>query len=467
MEALSRYGAVCRKINLIYQFWFAAALTILISLAALVYTVSYRFERIAMQAAAEEGALLIGTFLGPEIQELTTSRTLSRQTVEKLDDRLRSKLGDRVKVIKIWLRDGTLVYATNNKLIGQQFPSAHLEASFAGKVSGSFDDLDDMENVFDRDLQIPLIEIYAPFYRNGTEDVIAVGEIYNDGSRLAADLAEIRWTTASITGVVTAPMMALLFFIVWRANAIVTKNRQSLSRRIGEARQLALQNDQLRREADEAKLEVIQSNEQLLHSIGQDLHDGPIQMLSVMMLRFLEPPASKHRGSDSTLSATKTAVDLAADALSELRGISTGLVLPQLEGLTAKQTLMLAIQQHETLTGTTVMCEIDDLGFRPAAPLRTCLYRVVQEGLNNAFYYAKGVGQHVAAREQDQQLIITINDSGGQTRGPRPAGTRKTGLGLAGLQRRAKGLGGQLEIKHRPQGTQLKVTLPILEPSPA
>lgn len=461
MEALFRYGTIFRKTSLIHQFWVAATVTIFISLAALVYTVSYRFELIAMQAAAEEGALLVGTFLGPEVQELATSQILSTETVERLDDRLRGKLGNRVKVIKIWLRDGTLVYATNKKLVGQRFPSAHLEKAFAGKVSGSFDDLDDTENVFDRDLQIPLIEIYTPFYRNGTDDVIAVGEIYNDGRRLAADIAGIRWTTASITGVVTAPMMAVLFLIVWRANAIVTRNRQSLSRRIEEARQLALQNDQLRREADEAKLEVIQSNEQLLNSIGQDLHDGPIQMLSVLMLRLPYRPLSTEADSDTSSSATKTTVDLAASALSELRDISTGLVLPQLEGLTAKETLLLAVQQHETLTDTTVMCEIDDLGFHPSAPLRTCLFRVVQEGLNNAYYYAKGAGQHVAAKKQDQHLIITIDDSGGQARGPRPEGTRKTGLGLAGLQRRAKGLGGTLEINHRQQGTQLKVSLPI------
>jgi signal transduction histidine kinase len=93
--------------------------------------------------------------------------------------------------------------------------------------------------------------------------------------------------------------------------------------------------------------------------------------------------------------------------------------------------------------------------------LRTCLFRVVQEGLNNAYYYAKGDGQHVAAKTQNRQLIITINDGGGQARWPRPAGTRKTGLGLAGLQRRAKGLGGTLEIRHGPRGTQLKVSLPI------
>jgi signal transduction histidine kinase len=461
MEPLLHYGGILRKFSLIHQFWVAATATIFVFLAILVYTVSYRFERSAMQAAAEEGALLVTSFLGPDVQELAISHTLSLDTVQKLDKEAQSKIGDRVKVIKIWLRDGTLVYATNKKLVGQKFPSTHLDASFAGKVSGSFDDLDDTENVFDRDLKIPLIEIYAPFYKNGTDEVIAVGEIYNDGSRLAAELAGIRWSTASIAAAVTGPMMAVLFLILWRANAIVTRNRESLSRGIEEARQLALQNDQLRREADEARLDVIQSNEQLLDSIGQDLHDGPIQMLSIMMLRLPQASLSTEIGSDGSSHATRVAIDLAATALSELRDISTGLVLPQLDGLTAKETLLLAIQQHETLTGTAVIREIDDLAFHPTAPLRTCLFRVVQEGLNNAYYYAKGAGRHVAAKIQDRQLIITINDGGGQARGPRPAGTRKTGLGLAGLQRRAKGLGGTLEIRHGPRGTQLKVSLPI------
>lgn len=461
MEALFRYGAIFRKVGLIHQFWVSAAATIFLSMAVLVYSVSYKFQSIAMQAAAEEAALLVGTFLGPEVQELAASRALLPETVQRLDERLRSKLGDRVKVIKIWLRDGTLVYATNKQLVGQKFPSAHLDASFAGKVSGSFDELDDMENVHDRELKNPLIEIYAPFHRTGTNEVIAVGEIYNDGARLAADLSGIRLSTATIVGAVTAPMMVVLFLIVWRANAIVAGNRKSLSRKIEEARRLALQNDQLRREADDARLEVIHSNEQLLHSIGQDLHDGPVQMLSIMMLKLSERSDSGDPALDASSFSMSNVVCLAANALTELRDIAAGLVLPQLEGLTARETLLLAVHQHETLTGTTVMREIDDLAFHPAPPLRTCLFRVVQEGLNNAFFYAKGAAQHVAVRQTDQRLIITINDNGAQHGGPRPAGPRRTGLGLSGLQRRAHGLGGSLEIQHLPHGTQLKVSLPI------
>jgi signal transduction histidine kinase len=463
MEALSRYGAIFRGVGLIHQFWAAAAVTIFISMSVLAYAVANRFESIAMQAAAEEGALLVGTFLGPEVQELATSRTLSPETIERLDQRLRSKLGERVKVIKIWLKDGTLVYATNKKLVGQQFPSAHLDAAFAGRVAGSFDDLDDQENQFERDLHIPLIEIYAPFYRNGSNEVIAVGEIYNDGGRLAADLNGIRWITAGIVGAVTAPMMAVLFLMVWRANSIVTRNRESLSRKVDEARNLALQNDQLRREADEARLEAIQSNEQLLGSIGQDLHDGPIQMLSILMLKLSELSAADGPAYAAPPSSpAHSAADVAAGALSELRDISMGLVLPQLEGLTAKETLLLAVRQHENLTSTMVIREIDDLAFYPAASLRTCLFRVVQEGLNNAYHYAKGNGQHVAATVRDQWIVITVSDRGGQTADTSTAGSRRTGLGLQGLRRRAKGLGGSLEIVQASHGTQLRVSLPVM-----
>jgi signal transduction histidine kinase len=464
MEALSRFGAIFRGVGLIHQFWAAAAVTIFISMSVLAYAVANRFETIAMQAAAEEGALLVGTFLGPEVQELATSRTLSPETVGRLDERLRSKLGERVKVIKIWLKDGTLVYATNKKLVGQQFPSAHLDAAFAGRVSGSFDDLDDHENVFERDLRIPLIEIYAPFYRNGSQDVIAVGEVYNDGGRLAADLSGIRWTTAGIVVAITAPMMAVLFLMVWRANSIVTRNRRSLSRKIEEARSLALQNDQLRREADEARLEVIQSNEQLLGSIGQDLHDGPIQMLSILLLKLSELSAANGSAfvGPPSLPPAKSAADVAAGALSELRDISMGLVLPQLEGLTAKETLLLAVRQHENLTSTEVKREIDDLSFYPAAALRTCLFRVVQEGLNNAYHYAKGNGQQVAATMQDGSIVITVSDRGSLAADPPAATSARTGLGLQGLRRRAKGLGGSLEIVQAPHGTQLRVSLPIM-----
>ena len=45
--------------------------------------------------------------------------------------------------------------------------------------------------------------------------------------------------------------------------------------------------------ADDARLEAAGSNENLLARIGQDLHDGPIQLVSLLMLKVTTPAAKK------------------------------------------------------------------------------------------------------------------------------------------------------------------------------
>ena len=199
------------------------------------------------------------------------------------------KLGERMRLIKIWLPDGTLVYSTNkNETIGGRFPSPPITAASEGKVTGEFDYLDGAENAKARHLNVPLVEIYAPLFKTGTKEIIAVGEVYTDGRRLTADLTAIRYVSVGIVGAVTAPMMLILFFIVRRASNMVNSYQTSLRRNVVEATSLAAQNDRLRRLADDARLEAANSNEDLLARIGQDLHDGPIQLVSLLMLKLTD-----------------------------------------------------------------------------------------------------------------------------------------------------------------------------------
>ena len=84
----------------------------------LALAISQRIEISMMQTAAEEGALFTELFLGPSAQDLATSRSLSPESVKKLDDLLAGTLGERVKLIKIWLPDATLGYSTNKEAVG-------------------------------------------------------------------------------------------------------------------------------------------------------------------------------------------------------------------------------------------------------------------------------------------------------------------------------------------------------------
>ena len=429
----------------------------------LTLAISQRIELSMMQTAAEEGALFTEAFLGPSAQDLATSRSLSPQSLEKLDELLAGRLGERVELIKIWLPDATLVYSTNKEAIGERFPSNHITAAAAGMANSEFGFLNTVENATGLGLNTPLVKIYAPLFYNGTERVIAVSEVYTDGRRLAGDLASIRIISMAIVGAVTAPMMLILFLMVRRASNLVTDYQSTLMRNLIDAQKLAAQNKRLRSIADDARLEAANSNENLLARIGQDLHDGPIQLLSLLMLKLTDPTDKQRAENDRGGPPEIGPAALTARILNELRHISTGLVLPQLEGLTPSEILRLAVQNHENATGTNVSTQIDELPEDLAWPLTICLYRIAQEGMNNAFHHGKAVEQRVEISVSTDSIVIAVSDGGpGLVENNRADQHSRIGLGIAGLRNRVEALKGTFElISQRGNGTQIRATLPI------
>jgi signal transduction histidine kinase len=451
-------------ISLARKFVLAASTTIAVSMGLLSLAISQRIEASMMQAAADEGARFAEFFLEPVAQDLATSRSLSPESIKKLDDMVAEKPGERMILLKIWLPDATLVYSTNKKSIGGRFPSRHITTALKGKATGEFDYLDDPENAADKHLHTPLIEIYAPLFRTGTQEVIAVGEIYTDGRELAADLTSIRLTSATIVGAVTAPMMLILFLMVRGASNLVNRYQSTLIQNVIEAEHLAAQNDRLRRLANDARLQAADSNEELLARIGQDLHDGPIQLVSLLMLKVTDPSATKQSQTGSSSAPDPTIEPLTRRILTELRNISIGLVLPELEGFTPSEIIGLAVQNHEEATGTKVSSQIGDLPANLSRPVTLCLYRIAQEGLNNAFHHGKAIGQRVEVWAEGKSIVIVVSDGGpGVVDGCRENSPARTRLGIAGLRNRVEALQGSFElISQREIGTQIRAKLPVI-----
>lgn len=432
--------------SLTRKFVLVAAASIVVSMGWLTFAISQRIETSMMRTAAEEGARFIEVFLGPLAQDLATSRSLSPESVRKLDDLLAGKSGQRMILVKIWLPDSTLAYSTNKESLGGQFPSRNIAAAVEGKATGEFDYLQDPEDAAEKHLHTPLVEIYAPLFRAGTQEVIAVGEVYTDGRGLAADLVSIRLTSAAIVGAVTAPMMLILFLMVRGASKLVDRYQSTLIQNVIQANYLAEQNDRLRRLADDARLEAADSNENLLARIGQDLHDGPIQLVSLLMLKVTDPTATKPAETGRSIAFDSTIEPLTKRLLNELRNISTGLVLPELEALTPNEIVRLAVQNHEETTGTTVGRGIGDLPADLARPVTICLYRIVQEGLNNAFHHGKAIGQRVEIQAEAQSIVIVVSDNGPGVTDSRENSRSRTGLGIAGLRNRVEALKGTFEF---------------------
>ena len=79
--------------GLAQQFVLAAGITIAVSMGLLALAISQRIEASMMRTAAEEGALFTEVFLGPSAQDLANSRSLSPESVKKLDDLLAGEVG--------------------------------------------------------------------------------------------------------------------------------------------------------------------------------------------------------------------------------------------------------------------------------------------------------------------------------------------------------------------------------------
>jgi signal transduction histidine kinase len=438
----------------IHQFLIAATIAIFCSIAALAYAVSHSLQTGLRLTAAEEGAALIDLVLGPLVQELATETKLSKGSSRKLDDLLRGKFGDRIKRLEIWLRDGTLAYASGSRLADEKFPSHQVEEAFSGKATGT--------------LNIPqgegrLIEVFAPLYFTGTKDIIAVGAIYNDGERLTTALNSTQIAAVAATAAITAPVIFGLFFMVRRAGVTLGAQREALNAQAREAATLTGQNEKLQQAVDDARMEMVQSNERLLDRIGQDLHDGPIQLLGILGLKLTDPIIADSLSEDA--SATN-ARDILERTLIDLRNVAAGLVLPELDGLTTEQTLRLAASQHEKMTGTKVACEIDDLPSCPT-PLRICLYRMVQEALNNAYHHANGNGQTVIASADANWIGLAITDAGAGSvttgRAPHSDTEHDRGLGLTGMRRRVELFHGTFEVTPGIDGgTRVSAKIPVI-----
>ena len=110
-------------------------------------------------------------------------------------------------------------------------------------------------------------------------------------------------------------------------------------------------------------------------------------------------------------------------------------------------------------TGIDVVVSADeDCGDLPEEH-KTCIYRLVQEALNNSAHHANARTVEVTVRRESERVLFTVRDDGAgfDTRFVR-------GLGLLGMEERVRRLGGRLRIESQPgRGTLVSAELPLVD----
>lgn len=452
-----RVCAALRRLSRSSQFVIAASIILGLTMTFVGNLVSKTIERSAVQAAADTGALYMTTFLEPYVQELTTTSSLSVQTAQAIDHLMTSPtLSAHVISVKIWGPDGTILYSTNKDLVNKSFSTTEIALALQGKTVTEWGELDEAENSYERSLGIPLYEIYAPLREFGTGRIIAVGEFYELAEVLEQEINQVRREVWVIVGTATVSMLLLLFAIVHRGERIIVRQQQALSEHMHEQALLHATNIGLQRKITTANQAFSRINELTLRRIGADLHDGPAQLLTLILVRVDELNTVQGRnnknGAQPEGDALETIRNAAQDALREVREISRGLALPEINGMSLRQELEFVVQRHRQRTETEVDLTCIALPENVPAPHKVCIYRFIQEALNNAYRHADAKGQAVLVSYARGLLTIQVTDTGDGMESDRLMATSegRTRLGLAGMRYRVESLGGKFHIQSMP-----------------
>lgn len=444
-------------LSLSTRFALAGSLVMLAAAVAAGAYVTEVIERAAISTTAGATALLMDSVVGPLAQELQDQDTLSIGPILAIEELMSATgLGKRVVSVKIWKRDGLVAYAENNALIGERFPvSDSLTRAFAGEIVAEFDELDDEESAAERAIGLPLIEVYSPLRKAWSGDVIAVAEFYEDATELERTLAEARRESWALVVAAAIAIAGTLFGIVRSGSRTIDLQRRALRERAEEAERAAEQNRELRLRVERAVGRAAEVNERFLRRISADLHDGPAQLVSLASLRLNRVATAAERDERAAeAGVVKSALD---EAMRDIRHISAGLSLPNIEGAPLAAVVADAARAHERYTGTTVALGLGALPEGVAPSVKICAFRFVQEGLNNAFRHAAGIGQRVEASMTGSVLRLTVlNAAPDGAAAARPGG----GLGLQGLRDRVESLGGQFAFA-APPGEMVRTTMTI------
>ncbi|EJM88599.1 Histidine kinase [Pseudomonas sp. GM74] len=234
--------------------------------------------------------------------------------------------------VKIWRTDGTVIYGTNRAITDRKFPLDEITEALKGNVVTDLKDLDEDENEFERKLNVPLYEIYAPLRDSRTGDIIPVGEFYEKADSLKREISRVRQQVWADVGTATLAMLTLLFFIVRRSDKIIQQQQQqvALRLRLQEQTRLHISNAELQHKMATATQEFSRVNELTLRRIGADLHDGPAQLLTLILIRLDDLAENCSAVDQESLETIRGA---ATDALNEVRSADTFQHIPARAGI--------------------------------------------------------------------------------------------------------------------------------------
>ncbi len=233
---------------------------------------------------------------------------------------------------------------------------------------------------------------------------------------------------------------------------------------------VAIKNAQLYRQVQEERDRIVALEEQVRKDLAREIHDGPAQMLSaiIMHLSFIGELAVRR---PEQLGAEIAMVqETASKALQQMRSMIFELrpVLLQTQGLIAA--LGTYVKRLGEVEGMTIHADLEEWPDRLPVRIEEVCFAIIQEAMTNTKKHAEAANTWLQVSRQGDRLVVGIRDDGkGFEAGRLEALESREGhLGLLNMRERAAMVGGELIIRSQPGwGTRITLTIPLSDSSVA
>ena len=193
--------------------------------------------------------------------------------------------------------------------------------------------------------------------------------------------------------------------------------------------------------------EILEISERQKRRIGQDLHDGVCPHLSgsAMIAKSLAGRVARVQPDEGK--ELDEITTLVQDGIDQVRAIARGLHPVELDSGGLEGALSELAKSSSRRIPTAFQCrgQIADM----SEEIATNLYRIAQEGVNNAIRHAGASRITIFLRQTDTHLILAVEDDG---KGIPIVHEPSKGMGLNIMHYRASSIGARFDMGNTPKG---------------
>lgn len=203
---------------------------------------------------------------------------------------------------------------------------------------------------------------------------------------------------------------------------------------------------------------LVDAQETERRTISRELHDQVGQTLNAVLVEAANLAQRIPAGDAVSQQYLDNIRKFADSSVNSIRDIALLLRPSMLDDLGLIPALEWQARELSRRSGIHVKVIAEDVTDSLPDEMRTCIYRLVQEALQNVSRHSGAKNSVVTVRQDHGLISLDVKDDG---QGFDPEKTR--GLGMLGMEERVRQLGGLFEVRSAPgKGTVLHATLPVM-----